>query len=361
MMLLTVIQYVVNAVSHRTSVADSAETTSWSYDNLDRLTNVTYPNGDTVAYGYDEVGNHTSHTDALNRQTVYAYDALDRLTGISGPVTAGYAYNGDGLRVSKTVGGATTRYTWDVLGLPRVLADGNEYVWGYGLVAQVTGAGTATYAHVDGLGSVRVVTDDLGAVVGTRQYDAFGGTRAQSGVTLPFGYAGEQEDMESSLLYMRARYVDPSSGRFLSVDPLAGNTSDPVSQQRYSYARNSPVVYTDRTGLTANTTTFGSLQFGITSSHDLVPSCFTPNRFRLLASETVDCVFNCLKNDRLLRAVFGVGILLSAATCAVACVPLEEVYQVCFAGCMIGSIPRIAAASVLLLAWRTGQCYRRCT
>jgi RHS repeat-associated protein len=277
------IQYLVNAVGNRTQMTDSAGVTTWSYDNLDRLTNVSYPNGDTVVYGYDKVGNRTSHTvngvaktntfDNANRMTAsgtdtysydangnqtgktsggvtttYSYDPLDRLTGISGPVAASYAYNGDGLRVSRTVSGVTTRYTWDVLGLPKVLADGNEYVWGAGLVAQVTGAGTATYVHVDGLGSVRVVTDAMGTVAGTKQYDAFGAARGTTGVTLPFGYTGEQEDAESGLVYLRARYMDPASGRFLTNDPFLGRLAAPRSLHAYSYVWNSPVRYTDPRG-----------------------------------------------------------------------------------------------------------------
>jgi YD repeat-containing protein len=191
-MTLEDIQYVLNAVGNRTQMTDSVGTTTWTYDNLDRLTNVGYPNGDTVVYSYDAVGNRTSHTvngvpktntfDLANRMTAsgsdtytfdangnqltktsggvtttYSYDALDRLTGISGPVSASYSYNSDGLRVRKVVGGATTNYAWDVLGLPVVLADGDEYVWGKGLIGRVVGGATATYAHADGLGSVRLL------------------------------------------------------------------------------------------------------------------------------------------------------------------------------------------------------------
>jgi RHS repeat-associated protein len=280
------IQYVVNAVGNRTQMTDSVGTTNWTYDNLDRLTNVSYPNGDTVAYGYDKVGNRTSHTingvvkmnsfDDANRMTAsgtdsytydangnqtsktigsvtttYSYDALDRLTGISGPVTASYAYNGDGLRVSKTVGGTTTRFTWDVLGIGQVIADGNEYVWGHGLVGQVTAGGTATYAHADGLGSIRLLTDAMGAVVGTKQYDAFGAARSTTGLTLPFGYTGEQEGAESGLVYLRARFMDPQTARFAGKDPWPGYAVDPSSQHSYTYGRNNPNRWTDPSGLIA--------------------------------------------------------------------------------------------------------------
>jgi RHS repeat-associated protein len=277
------IQYVVNAVGNRTSMTDSAGTTTWTYDNLDRLTNVSYPNGDTVAYGYDKVGNRTSHTmngspktnafDDANRltasgtdtytydangnqtsktsggvTTTFSYDALDRLVGVSGPVTASYSYNGDGLRVSKTIGGNTTPFSWGAIDLPRVISDGTEYVWGAGLIGQVTGGGTPTYAHADGLGSIRLLTDAMGTVVGTRQYDAFGAARSTSGTTLPFGYTGEQEDAESGLVYLRARYLDPATGRFLSRDPYPGQMPDPAGQHGYTYAHNQPTVWTDPSG-----------------------------------------------------------------------------------------------------------------
>jgi RHS repeat-associated protein len=169
--------------------------------------------------------------------------------GITGPVTASYSYNGVGLRVSKAVGGTTTRFTWDVLGLPVVLSDGNEYVWGAGLIGQVTTGATATYAHADGLGSVRVLTDATGTVVGTKQYDAFGGARSTTGITLPFGYTGEQEDAESGLVYLQARYLDPSSGRFLTRDPLPGAAAAPYSQHAYAYTANSPIAWSDPLGL----------------------------------------------------------------------------------------------------------------
>jgi YD repeat-containing protein len=165
-----------------------------------------------VAEHYDANGNQTGKTSG-GVTTTFSYDALDRLVGIFGPVTATYSYNGDGLRVSKTVGGATTRFTWDAIALPRALSDGNEYIWGSGLIGQATTGGTATYAHGDGLGSIRLLTDAIGAVVGAKQYDAFGAARSTTGVSLPFGYTGEQEDAESGLVYLRAWRSRPPAAR----------------------------------------------------------------------------------------------------------------------------------------------------
>jgi RHS repeat-associated protein len=147
------------------------------------------------------------------------------------------------------VSSVTTNYTWDRIGLGVVLDDGEEYVWGLGLIAQITGGGTDTYAHQDGLGSIRVLTDDTGASVGTQTYDAFGATRSQSGTQLGFTYTGEQIDAESGLVYLRARYMDPAQGRFQTRDLLPGSANLPLSQHRYSYTFNSPLRYIDPSGL----------------------------------------------------------------------------------------------------------------
>src|SRR5581483_10899415 len=50
-------------------------------------------------------------------------------------------------------------------------------------------------------------------------------------------------------IYLRARYYDPSIGRFLSKDPLPGAVWDPGSQNAYAYAGNNPVTHSDPTGM----------------------------------------------------------------------------------------------------------------
>ena len=160
-------------------------------------------------------------------------------------MSASYVYNGDGLRVSKTVSSTTTDYTWDQTGIGQVISDGNDYVWGLGLISQIT-SGTPTYAHSDGLGDTRLLTDSSGSVVGTQQYDAFGATRSQSGTQLPFTYTGEQFDPESGLVYLRARYLDPSTGRFQTPDPLGFLRS---GVNLYAYAGSNPIAKTDPSGL----------------------------------------------------------------------------------------------------------------
>src|SRR5581483_11737633 len=61
-------------------------------------------------------------------------------------------------------------------------------------------------------------------------------------------YQGEQKD-SNGYIYPRARYYDPSVGRFLSKDPLPGAVWDPGSQNAYAYAGNNPVTHADPTGM----------------------------------------------------------------------------------------------------------------
>jgi RHS repeat-associated protein len=78
-------------------------------------------------------------------------------------------------------------------------------------------------------------------VTGTYEYDAFGAVRAQSGVTTEWSYTGEQND-PTGLEYLRARYYDKGTGRFLSQDPV------PLLQ-RYAYANGNPANLVDPSGL----------------------------------------------------------------------------------------------------------------
>ena len=61
--------------------------------------------------------------------------------------------------------------------------------------------------------------------------------------TNPFRYAGEYLDKETGNIYLRARYYDPSIGRFISVDPIKDGTN------WYVYCSNNPIAFVDPSGL----------------------------------------------------------------------------------------------------------------
>jgi RHS repeat-associated protein len=162
-------------------------------------------------------------------------------------------YDGDGKRASKAVGGVSTSYVYDVgTGLPALLDDGaRKYVWGAnGLAYSVDKSGGAVgIYHTDGLGSVRALTDNLGNVTRTYQSDEFGVPLSTQGSgTQPFAYAAEQHDPEDGLVYLRARMYDPSIGRFLQRDRIAGVVAIPTTLNRYGYVLDNPVNSTDPSG-----------------------------------------------------------------------------------------------------------------
>jgi len=140
--------------------------------------------------------------------------------------------------------------------------------------------GKVYFYHQDGQANVTHLTDASGITVCSYRYDSFGRTQPCQNVANPYGFAGREYDAESGLYYMRARYYDPSLGRFLSPDPLdlaslllaaqdrragvallpassaalvrypgLGALRSPQQLNPYSYALNNPAAYRDPSGL----------------------------------------------------------------------------------------------------------------
>jgi RHS repeat-associated protein len=95
---------------------------------------------------------------------------------------------------------------------------------------------------------VRAITDETGAVVSRHDYLPFGeDTQPLTGD--PMRFAGKELDPESALQNFEARYYRNTWGRFTQVDPVDGSLSDTQSWNRYAYARNNPLRFTDPSGL----------------------------------------------------------------------------------------------------------------
>ena len=214
--------------------------------SANRLTSV-----DGVPYTWDNNGNLLS-----DGTRTFQYDYANRLVQVvSGTLTTEFAYNGDGHRVSKTVNGTETRYTLDTaMGLVQVLVeltgDGStSYLYGHDLLAQYD-SGTWVYHVNDGLGSVRQLTDGAGNVTLVRSYTPFGVKMQSSGSGHSgYGYTGEQEDASAGLVFLRARYYDPGTGRFIGKDPFPGYVREPQTLNLYVYVTNNPLGHVDPAGL----------------------------------------------------------------------------------------------------------------
>lgn len=106
------------------------------------------------------------------------------------------------------------------------------------------------YYQNDALGSTRLVTASTGAILYSSDYEPFGTSFNPSGSFIPdYQYTGKIVDYSSTdLYYYGSRFYDPSLDRFITEDTSKGNPEDPLSLNRYIYARDNPEKYVDPSG-----------------------------------------------------------------------------------------------------------------
>lgn len=169
------------------------------------------------------------------------------------PATTTFVYNGDGDRVKQTKGGVDTTYV--VHSVPKneqVLMETTGttttyHVYGQDLLYSIDASGPH-YLHKDSLGSTVAVTDSTGAVEQTYDYDIFGAIRsAGSASGNRYTFTGQENDA-SELVYLRARYYDPATGRFIARDAFPVDAKDTQTVHRYVYVKNNPTNYVDPSG-----------------------------------------------------------------------------------------------------------------
>ncbi len=162
--------------------------------------------------------------------------------------TVRFVYDADGGRVKKTSSAGTTLF----IGVAYEARGTNftEYVLnGADRVASLDSAGALRYYLTDHLNSANVVVDPAGQVVELAEYAPYGLLSRRSGtMDTPFKFTGQRLDAESGLYFMNARYYDPELGRFAAPDMVVSDSFDPQTLNRYSYARNNPILFTDPSG-----------------------------------------------------------------------------------------------------------------
>lgn len=171
---------------------------------------------------------------------------------LSGPAASeANTYDGAGLLTSQTLGSATTGFVWDeTSGVPGLMeqtaaAGDTFYVYGpTGPLEEILPSGSTYWYAQDRMGSTRALTDSTGTVANTYTYNTYGSLAASTGsVANPLLYDGQYLDANSGLYYMRARWYDPATGQFTSVDSLVAQTGQP-----YMYAGGDPVNASDPSG-----------------------------------------------------------------------------------------------------------------
>lgn len=224
----------------------ASETISYTYDTANRLLSA-----GPISFTYDNNGNSLT-----KGSRSYTWDIANNLTGVSGDFSASYTYDGTGNRRMATRGGVTTKYVLDIISsVANVLMETDEndnpecyYIYGAeDLLARIGADGVTTHYYIsDFRGSIVAMTDASSSANITHQYqyDDFGKViQSQESFFNPFRYVGRYGLMYETedLYYCRARYYDPSIGRFLSEDPV-------WSSNLYPYAVNNPINAVDKNG-----------------------------------------------------------------------------------------------------------------
>jgi len=251
----TVYTYAYDNVSNRILKTVNGEETVYTYNALNQLVSE-----NDIVYEYDLNGN-TIRMTSPSKSALYVYNAENRL--IRATVQSGnnvsveeYKYDYAGNRIAKSSEDEYTKYLLDINGeLTYVLAEMNfdntekcYYTRGDELISQERD-GKKSYYVYDGHGSVRALADESGKVTNKYVYDAFGNLISSVGSTKnDFLFCGEQFDPVTGLYYLRARYMNPSVGRFITMDSYEGSIDDPVSLHKYLYADANPVSNSDPSG-----------------------------------------------------------------------------------------------------------------
>ncbi|VAX12728.1 Rhs-family protein, partial [hydrothermal vent metagenome] len=183
--------------------------------------------------------------------TPYSWDYEHRLISQGSDQ---YFYDGVGNRLKAIHNGITTKYIYDARGHLIAEADASNaitryYIYGAGLLAMVKNNNVYTYHH-NAIGSTVAITNNSKTIINAYSYTPYGQIVDQKEtIPQPFKYVGKYGVMTEAhgLYYMRARYYDPSTGRFISEDPK-GFEGGQVNL--YAYVGGNPVIFVDPNGLT---------------------------------------------------------------------------------------------------------------
>ncbi|MFQ8688150.1 MAG: RHS repeat-associated core domain-containing protein [Lachnospirales bacterium] len=249
--------------------------TTYSYDKNNRLLKDSKKNNgasyaDVTLYSYDNNGNQLrkdqSRDDLTSKPKMglslatfnsgygyekFTYNGFNQLTAFEDEAgnKATYEYYSDGLRLSKTVNGAKSSYIWTDNNLSMEIKSDEVISYAKAPGYMRTGSSKDSLYRNDklylfnGHGDVTSMVDKSGKVTKTYSYDAFGNEiNRDKNDTNPFRYCGEYWDNETESIYLRARYYNPSIGRFTTEDPIKDGSN------WYAYCSGNPIMFWDPSG-----------------------------------------------------------------------------------------------------------------
>ena len=223
----------------------------FTYDGAGNLLSGDHTWSSNWTYTWNAAGELAEDSWGTEMQTPdkYSYDGLGRLIGDNGNAYFYYGTSDEIAYITDANDNVNYRFTYNQAGLPQFVslwADGCERV----------------YAYVyDGLGNIAGLVDDnpgsatYGQEVVQFYYDAWGNVLSDTDETdfnlaqyNPFRYKGYLWIPSTGFYYLNARFYDPTTGRFISVDPASITPGDAGSFNDYAYADNNPVMFSDPSG-----------------------------------------------------------------------------------------------------------------
>ena len=295
-------------ISGTAVTAQNSDTEQFAYDGFGNLKKVTIPNKSIVYLDHDPLTNKLADTfgpetgatvlhiwsggyDAAGNQLAtsgtpsYSYDSMNMLSDLNTSRHEIYLYDADDERVATVTYTDTQNSVWrytmrdhdshvirtvtdTILNGAHSWQQTEDYVYRTGgLLAAITPLGSSEarkHFHLDHLGSAELITDDNGQRLAVHKYWPFGGDAPGSDVDAEhMKFTGHERDLSgvdtNGLDYMHARYYNFTSGRFLTVDPMLSFDRAVYSPQmwnRYAYAMDNPIIFTDPNGTTVYLVTY---------------------------------------------------------------------------------------------------------
>ena len=222
--------------------------TNYRYkDGTDRLMNY-----GSEEFAYDNLGNPTTY-----RNMSCVWEKGRQLKNISdGANTVSFTYDEFGMRTTKTAGGITTNYVYENGKLLREVTGSEkiDFVYGSdGIIGFRTGNKNYLYRK-NVFGDVTEIYSDNGTLVGKYSYTAFGECIVkvnEGGIAEknPIRYRGYYYDEETGLYYLKSRYYDPVTGRFITIDDISYIDPETINGLNlYAYCNNNPISNVDPNG-----------------------------------------------------------------------------------------------------------------
>ncbi|MCI0620234.1 MAG: hypothetical protein L0387_00915 [Acidobacteria bacterium] len=258
-----------NALTQQTSYAYSpldllltatqgAQTRTYNYDDMGRLTSAVTPESGTTSFQYNQFGQVTQRTDARGVITTYTYDGLNRLdlvsynvgaTGVPATASVDYAYgtssasNNNGRLLTVADGSNTETYSYDVLGRvtqAQKLINGNTYTVGYqyNLASELTHitypSGRVVQQSYDAIGRLTTILSGATNYASGFGYNPAGqvtGFNYGNSVAAAYGYTPERL-LLSTLSYTKAGqtlfsqsygYAHPNGGKNGQITSITDN------------------------------------------------------------------------------------------------------------------------------------------